>query len=117
VTGQAELMELMEDLRCSQGESSPPEGLAQLQGSRPREPVEARDTQRTLDAIEGNLRHTRSVAPPREHNQRQSAAYQIRRSATRAYTSIERVRAEGRSTCHQRTTLVGGRGVIDGKQC
>ena len=44
MTGQAELMELMElkDLRCSQGESRPPEGLAQLQGSRPREPVEAR---------------------------------------------------------------------------
>ena len=43
MTGQAELMELMElkDLRCSQGECRPPEGLAQLQGSRPREPVEA----------------------------------------------------------------------------
>ena len=32
-TGQVELMELMEDLQCSQGECSPPEGLAQLQGS------------------------------------------------------------------------------------
>ncbi len=34
MTGQAEL-EPMEDLRCSQGECRPPEGLAQLQGSRP----------------------------------------------------------------------------------
>ena len=39
MTGQVELelmeLELMEDLRCSQGECRPPEGLAQLQGSRP----------------------------------------------------------------------------------
>ena len=68
-----------------------------------------RDHRTTSEEIRGNQRHTRSVSSPLERNQRQSKAYQISRSATSAYASIERVRAEGRSTCHQRT--LGGSSV------
>ena len=78
-----------------------------------------RSSERPSEALRSPRRHSealrchqRQTAALRGHrtpsdaiggNQRPSAAHQISRSATSAYASIERVRAEGRSTCHQRT--------------
>ena len=69
-------------------------------------------TPRHSEALRGKQRHSETIRTPSDAiggNQRQSAAHQISLSATRAYASIERVRAEGRSTCHQRT--LGGSSV------